>query len=77
MSREKKDVEELDAQIDVIKGKIRMADDLIADGNKLLKACVKKMVPAIFTEGQEKVELGVKRKAELSKNLEKLSKKKK
>ena len=75
--REKKDVEELDAQIYATEGKIRMADDLIADCNKLLKACVKKMVPALFIEGQDKVELGIKRKAELRKKLETLSKKKK
>ena len=41
-----------------------------------MKQCVKKMVPCIFQEGQEKVELGVKRKVELNKELEEIKGKK-
>ena len=57
---------------------LEVAEKLVEDGNKLLKICVKKMNQAIFIEGQQKVELGQKRKQELNKELDtELAKKKK
>ena len=74
---EKNQANEIDARMEVVEGKIKLADAMVAEGNKLLKACRAKMVPALFNEGQDKVEVGVKRKEELQKELEVLKKKKK
>ena len=64
------------SKVDIIQSKIKMADAMIEDGNKSLKACLVKMVVSLFKEGQEKVEVVVKRKSELNAELEKLTKKK-
>lgn len=74
---EKKELMEINGRIEVIESKIKLADAMVAEGNKLLKACRTKMVPALFNEGQDKVEVGVKRREELSKELHVLKKKKK
>ena len=67
---EKKELEEIDNRIEVIESKMKLADAMVAEGNKLLKACCTKMVPALFNEGQDKVEVNLKRKEELSKELD-------
>ena len=54
------------AKVDIIQSKIKMADEMIEDGNKILKACLVKMAVSLFKEGQEKVEVGVKRKSEFN-----------
>ena len=66
-----------DTRIKVLEHKIILSDAMIAEGNKLLKACVNKMVLSLFKEGQEKVEIGVKRKSELNEELANLRKKSK
>ena len=64
-ANEKEDEIAMEAKTFAIQTKLKLADDMIDDGNKLLKACTTKMVPAIFTEGQENIELGLKRRKEL------------
>ena len=61
--------------IDVVESKLVCADNMIHEGNKLLKACVSKMNQQIFIEGQQKVEVGLKRKAELITVLDNIKKK--
>ena len=61
----------------MITNTIKIADEMIIEGNKLLKSCVNKMVPQLFMQGQEKVEVGLKRKSELNDELGKLENKKK
>ena len=72
VEKKKTKAEEVDSTISTLQVKMKLADGMIEEGNKLLKACVKKMVPCILKEGQEKVEGGVKRKIELSKELSEL-----
>ena len=57
-----------------LQAKVKLADEMIEEGNKLLKAYAIKKVPAIFTEGQEKIEVGLKRRNELQAELEELKK---
>ena len=51
---------DIDNDIDVVESKLVCADNMIHEGNKLLKACVSKMNQQIFIEGQQKVEVGLK-----------------
>ena len=74
--QKKKTAGEIDSRISTLEVKMKLADGMVEEGNKLVKVCLKKMVPAIFKEGQEKVEVGLKRKAELSQELEQLKVKK-
>jgi len=68
----------VEVNINRLNVQLEVAEKLVEDGNKLLKICVKKMNQAIFIEGQQKVELGQKRKQELNKELDtELAKKKK
>ena len=52
-------------------------ESVVEEGNELLKACAKKMHIPIFTQGQQKVELGLKRKSVLQKEIDTLEKRKK
>ena len=56
---------------------IDAAEKLVEDGNKLLKLCVKKMNQKLFLDGQQKIELGQKRKQELKADLDVQKKKRK
>ena len=56
---------------------MKVAGRLIESRKKLLKACVKKMKQLVLIYDQEKIEIGLKRKAKLSSYLEILKKKKK
>ena len=48
---------------------------MVDEGNKLLKVCVTKMNQQIFIDGQQKIEVGLKRKAGLSAVLDDMKKK--
>ena len=76
VEKKRKTADEIESRISTLQVKVKLADAQIEEGNKLLKLCTKKMVLTTFQEGQEKVEVGVKRKAELSKELEELKVKK-
>ena len=51
VEKKKAKAEEIDSRISTLQVKVKLADGLIEEGNKLLKACVKKMVSCIFKEG--------------------------
>ena len=63
LSSDKKEEEiKIESKTFSIKTKLKIADNIVAEGNKLLKARTVKMVQAIFNQGQEKVEVGLKRR---------------
>ena len=70
-------INQINEEIEAAKLRLRASDNLIDEGNTLLKACVKRMHLPTFTEGQQKVEIGVKRKAAIQNELETLEKRKK
>ena len=45
--------------------RIEAVEKLVEESNKLLKLCVPKMNQSLFLQGQQKLELGQKRKLEL------------
>ena len=53
------------------------AKKLVEEGNKLLKLCVSKISQAPLLQGQQKIELGQKRRLELKSKLASKNKKKK
>lgn len=72
-----KEFEEIENNIKIVESKMQSAERIIEDANKLLKACVKKINTQIFIDGQQKVEIGLKRKSKLKAELEVAMKKKK
>ena len=72
-----KRLEEIENNIRIMESKIQSAEQIIDDENKSLKACVKKMNTQIFIDGQQKVEIGLKRHSKLKAELEVAMKKKK
>ena len=67
----------IDEKISNLNFQIDAAEKLIEDGNELLKLCVKKMNQKMFLDGQQKIELGQKRKQELKADLDVQKKKRK
>ena len=67
----------IDETISNLNFQIDAAEKLVEDGNKLLKLCVKKMNQKLFLDGQQKIELGQKRKQELKADLDVQKKKRK
>ena len=51
-----------DDTIKSLKKRLNTAENLVEDGNKLLKQCVNKMNRGIFLYGQQKIQLGFKTK---------------
>ena len=67
----------IDETISNLNFQIAAAEKPVEDGNKLLKLCVKKMNQKLFLDGQQKIELGQKRKQELKADLDVQKKKRK
>ena len=68
---------EADDTVKSLKEILNAAENLVEDGNKLLKQCVNKMNRGIFLDSQQKIELGQKRKKELNEELKLANEKRK
>ena len=62
-------VKKIDSDIAAAKPSLEASEKIVEEGNTSLKACAKKMHIPTFTEGQQKVELGLKRKRELEQEI--------
>ena len=71
------DLKRVEDAIASLNQRIEAAEKLVEEGGKLLKLCVPKMNQALFLQGQQKIELGQKRKLELKSELASENKKKK
>jgi len=60
-----------------MKHRLVVAEELVEEGNSLLKICAEKMHLPTFTEGQQKIEIGLKRKNSLQDDLKTLAKRRK
>ena len=58
------------------KSRLNCAELLVEEGNRLIKSCVKKMHIPTFNDGQQRIELGLKRKKEIEKEIADLEVKK-
>ena len=61
----------IEDSIAVNQSRVKVAENLVEDGYKLLKTCLKKMNQGVFLDDQLKVELDQKREKELAIELEK------
>ena len=56
------DLKRVEDAIASLNQRIEAAEKLVEEGNKLLKLCIPKMNQSLFLQGQQKIELGQRRK---------------
>ena len=56
------DLKRVEDAIASLNQRIEAAEKLVKEGNKVLKLCIPKMNQSLFLQGQQKIELGQRRK---------------
>ena len=74
--KSRKELESFEVEMESLKLQSAVSENLIEEGSSLLKTCKKKMHIPTFTEVQQKIEMGLKRKSELQLQIQSLEKKK-